>query len=218
MRALVLTIALSLGLVGAAMAHHLDPQERIRAVDQQRASAMLLRLADLPAGYAPERTSGLEPHITCRALDQSDLVLTGRAKSPNWAREYQIVGSYAAIHRTVDDARAAWRRSTSRAGLDCLRLEFRNALLQPGENVRVTIRELPSPKLSVTARTYRMSLSPTSPPGQPPQAFIDVVLLTLGRAQAGLVFVGIVSPPAKATEVALSRLAAKRMRAALGAG
>ena len=116
MRALLFALAGALVLAGAATADHLDPQERVRAADQKRAAAMLLRKADLPQGYKPERTSDLEPHVTCSALDESDLVLTGRGKSDYWAREYQIVGSTSAVYRTARDSAAAWRRSTSTRG------------------------------------------------------------------------------------------------------
>ena len=217
MRILVLGFALvsTAILAGAATADHLDPQERLRASDQKRASAMVVRRTDLPAGFGPERTSGLEPHFGCRALDESDLVLTARATSPYWAHEYQVVKSSAAIYRTAADSRAAWQRETSSAGLECVRSEFRKEFARQGETVRVTIRPLSFPRLSVSANRYRLSISGTSPPGQPPLLFIDVVVLRHGRAQVGLLFAGVVSPPPSASERALSEVVARRMRTAM---
>lgn len=214
MRALLFALAGSLIVAGAATADHLDPQERVTAADQKRAAAMLLRKADLPQGYEPERTSDLEPHLTCSRLDESDLVLTGRGKSPFWARGYQIVGSTSAVYRTARDSDGAWRRSTSTAGRKCVRDEFRKAFARQGETMRIATGELALPRLAVTAKAFRLAISDMDP-GQPPLLFIDVVLLKHGRAQVGLLFAGVVAPPARATEIALSRLVAQRVKAAM---
>ena len=174
---------------------------------------MLLQKGDLGRGYEPERTSGLDPHVTCPALDESDLVLTGKAASPYWAREYQIVGASSAVYGTAAHSRSAWRRNTSGAGSSCLRDAFRNELARQGEAVRVAIRELPFASVDVAAKAFRLTISGTAP--GPPALFVDIVLLLHGRAQAGLLFAGIVVPPARATEIALARVVAKRMRAAM---
>jgi hypothetical protein len=213
-RALLLAVAGALVVAGAATADHLDPQEQVRAADQKRAAAMLLRKADLPQGYEPERTSDLEPHLTCRALDESDLVLTGRAKSPYWAREYQIVGSSSVVYRTARDSDAALRRSTSTVGRKCVRDEFRKAFARQGETMRIAVRELALPKLADTAKAFRLAISGADP-AQPQLLFIDVVLLSHGRAQVGLLFAGVVTPPARAIETALSRLIAQRVKVAM---
>ena len=214
MRALLFALVGALVVAGAATADHLDPQDRVRAADQKRAAAMLLRKTDLPQGYEPERTSDLEPHLTCRALDESDLVLTGRGTSAYWAREYQIVGSTSAVYRTARDADAAWRRSTSTVGRKCVRDEFRRTFARQGETVRIAGQELALPKLAVTAKAYRLAISGVDP-GQPPLLFIDVVLLKHARAQVALLFAGVVGPPARATEIALSRLVAQRVKVAM---
>lgn len=214
MRALLLAVACALLVAGAATADHLDPQDRVRAADQKRAAAILLRKADLPQGYEPERTSDLEPHLTCSALDESDLVLTGRGKSPYWAREYQIVGSFSALYRTARDSDAAWRRRTSTVGRECVRDEFRAAFARQGETMRIAAREIALPKLAVMAQGFRLAISGADP-AQPPLLFIDFVLMSHGRAHAGLLFAGVVAPPARATEIALARLAAQRVKVAM---
>ena len=214
MRALFLCAVVALAAAGAASADHLDPQQRIRAADQKRAAAILLRKADLPSGYRPERTSDLEPHLTCSALDESDLAIGGQAKSPYWARDYQVVGSSAALYTSTADARTSWRRGTSNAGLSCLRDEFRKAFARQGETVQISIRALPLPKVAVVGKAYRLSFSGADPQ-QPPLLYIDLVLLTHGRGLAGLLFAGVVTPPARASEIALSRVVAQRMKTAL---
>ena len=214
MRVLALALVGALVVAGAATADHLDPQKRVRAADQKRAAAMLLRKADLPQGYEPERTSDLEPHLTCGALDESDLVLTGRGESAYWAREYQIVGSSSVVYRTARDSDAAWRRSTSVVGRKCVRDEFRKSFARQGETMRIAVRELALPEFSVTAEAFRLAISGADPT-RPPLLFIDVVLMTHGRTQVGLLFAGVVTPPARATEIALSRLVAQRVKVAM---
>ncbi len=174
---------------------------------------MLARMSDLGAGYAVERTSGLEPHLTCRALDESDLVLTGHAKSPYWSREYQIVGSTAAIYRTSAHARTSWERGSSRAGMNCLRDEFRNEFARQGEAVRVTIRRLAFPKLGGGSFVRRVAIAGAAVGS--PAVYIDLVVIREGRAQVGLLFAGVVVPPARATELSLARVVATRMAKAM---
>ena len=212
-RALLFVLVLALACAGAASASHLDPQKRIVAADQKRADAMLLRKADLLSGYEPEQTSGLEPHLTCRPLDGSDLVLTGSGRSPYWAREYQIVGSSSAVYRTAAEARTAWRRGASAPGLNCLRDAFRNEFARQGETVRVSIRRIAVPRFAVASQGFRIAIS--GPTGRPPLAHIDVVRLLHRRALAELVFVGVVAPPARGTETALAQVVARRMKAAM---
>jgi hypothetical protein len=213
MRALLLCVVVGLAAAGAATADHLDPQQRIRGADQKRAAAILLRKADLPSGFRPERTSDLEPHLTCSALDESDLAIGGVAKSPYWARDYQVVGSSAALYVSTADARTSWRRGTSAAGLNCLRDAFRQAFARQGETVRISIRRLALPKLAVAAEAHRFAFSGADP--QQPLFYIDLVLLTHARALAGLLFAGVVTPPTRATEIALARVISQRMRVEL---
>ena len=216
MRAALVALALALALVGAASASHLDPRKRIDPADQKRADAMLLRKADLVSGYEPERTSGLEPHLTCRPLDDSDLVLTGAGKSPYWAREYQIVGSSSAVYRTAAESRAAWRRRTSVPGLNCLRDAFRTEFARQGETVRVALRRIALPRFTVACEAFRVVIS--GPAGKPPLAHVDVVRLAQGRARAELLFVGVVVPPARRTEIELAQVVARRVKAAMRGG
>ena len=209
----VAVLILGLALVGSASASHLDPQKRIDAADQKRAGAMLLREADLDPDYKPELTSNLEPHLACRALDSSDLVLTGKRRSPFWSRNYQVVGSSSAVYLTAADSRAAWRRGSSASGLGCLRDAFRDEFARQGEVVRVSIRSLETRRFAVDTAAFRIAISGAS--GGPVLAYIDVIRLISGRALAELLFVGVVAPPPRRLESALPQIVARRMKAAM---
>ncbi|HJR95717.1 MAG TPA: hypothetical protein VJ807_09795, partial [Gaiellaceae bacterium] len=151
--------------------------------------------------------------LTCRALDESDLVLTGYAKSPYWSREYQIVGSTAAIYRTSADARTSWKRGASTAGMNCLRDEFRSEFARQGEAVRVTIRRLAFPRIGGASFAHRLVLSGAA--AGSPSVYIDVIVIRTARAQVGLLFAGVVVPPSRATELSVAQVVAKRMEKAM---
>lgn len=212
MRALVVALA-SLVFTASALADHLEPEKRIRAADQARAKAMLVRASDLPAGYAVERTSGLDPHVTCGVLDESDLVLTGEAMSPIRARDYRLVGSSAAVYRSAADSRSAWLRSTSRAARACTRRAFEDEFARQGESVRASVRPLALPAVGVDRYGQRVEIFGAS--ASTPLVTLDLVLLRHGRAHAALLFAGVVVAPERALELRLSRVTARRMRAAM---
>jgi hypothetical protein len=211
--AVVVLATCALAWAAGASADHLDPQNRFRSADQKRAASMLARKTDLGGGYVAERTSGLEPHLTCRALDESDLVLTGHAKSPYWSRDLQIVGSTAAIYRTRADARMSGELGTSRAGMNCLRDEFRKGFAQQGEAVRVTIERLSFPRFGDASFAHRLVLSGAA--AGSPSVYIDIVVIRQGRGQVGLLFAGVLTPPKRTTEVSLARVVATRMAKAM---
>ena len=211
MRAAIALLALALGVAGTASANHLDPRKQIRPADQKRASAMLLRASDVP-GYATERTSGLDPHLTCRGLDESDLVVTGRATSPYWSLDYRVVGSSSAVYRTLADSTTAWRQGTSTAGRRCLRQAFIAEFARQGETARIAIGARALPPLGVERAGYRMTITGPTPG---PVITLDLVLLRKGRAQVALLFAAVLVQPDRAGQIALARTVAKRMVTAL---
>lgn len=211
-RALVVTLVAALVAVGAAAANHLDPKKQIRPADQARARAMVVRASDLPAGYRVQRTSGLEPHLTCRALDESDLTVTGVARSPYRALDYRIVGSAAAVYRTEAEARRAWARSTSAAGMRCIRTAFTTSL---GERLEVSLSPLAFPRVARARAAFRMTIGSQA---STEKVYVDYVLLGHGRAQAALVFASAIAPFASADEVAVARAVGARMAAAMRRG
>jgi hypothetical protein len=170
---------------------------------------MVLRLSDLPPGYKVERTSGLEPHVSCKVLDESDLTLTGEARSPYWSHEYRIVTSGSVVYRTAGDSARAWARSTSPAGLRCLRDAFAKGL-DPNQSMRTTLEKLAFPRFTERTAAYRLTIAGDNPDSGL-RVRADFVLLKQGRAQAVVMFVAVVVPPERANEVALARVVGGRM-------
>jgi hypothetical protein len=212
MRALLVALGLALVLAGSAVADHLDPQERIRAADQARAKAMLLRESDL-AGFQRQPASGADPHLTCAALDESDLTVTGDAEAPSWALSVVFVTSSSTVYASRADASTSWRRGTSAAGMRCLRVELGGEFARQGARV-VSLRRVPFPAVAQRSAAYRLTLAGTSQ-GQTFNAFVDFVVLGQDRALAALVMGSALVPPDRQAEIRLARTIAGRMAKAM---
>ena len=202
----ILALVALLALVGssAALAARGDPQKRILPADQARARAMLLRPADLP-GFRTSPSGGDRPTPYCRALDESDLTLTGDAQSPDFATGFIVVGSVAQVYATTADSDASWRRGTSAAGQRCLRDVLASELGRAGVQV-VSYRPLSFPRLVEKSVAYRAVLS-----AQNVRLTVDLVALKQGRAQATLLFGSGLTAFERLAEIRLARVVAARM-------
>src|SRR5688500_2708985 len=114
-RLLACLVTLALVGAGAALAGRGDPQEKLAAADNARARVMVRRKVDVGPAFKSYPWSLPESGSYCRALDASDLTVTGKAASRSFHRAVVVVVSYAAIYGSVADADAAWRRATSLA-------------------------------------------------------------------------------------------------------
>ena len=210
-----IAVAMLLGglvLAGTALADHLDPEKRIRAADQARAKAMLLRQSDLP-GFRRQPPSGSDPHLTCTGLDESDLTVTGDAEAPTWAVSVVYITSSSTVYATQADAATSWRRGTSGVGMRCLREELGREFARQGTRV-VSLRRVSFPTLAQRSAAYRLTLEGTAQ-GQTINAYVDFVVLLHGRAQAGLVVGSALVQPDRPAEVRLARTIAGRMAKAM---
>jgi hypothetical protein len=85
-----LVIAFVLTVAGIAAASRGDPKKEIRPADQARARAMLLRRGDLGKGFKRIKFSQSDSNPYCKALDESDLVVTGKAESPLFGQDLGV--------------------------------------------------------------------------------------------------------------------------------
>jgi hypothetical protein len=212
-RLLAVAVLLLLASSTAALADHLDPQKRIRAADQAKARAMLVRKSDLGPGAVAQPRNTPDTHLTCEGLDESDLTLTGEAESTTWAQGVGFVASVANVYATVADANASWARGARGAGTRCLRAELASEFATQGIALE-SLRKVPFPRVAERTAAYRVTLS-GSVQGTIVRLVIDLVVLKHSRAQAALYFGSAFAPPAKADEVALARVTARRMATAL---
>ncbi len=209
--AAVVVVALALG-AGTALAAKGDPRKDLTAADNARARSMLVRKADLGPGFTSSPGS---PQTVgyCRALDESDLTLTGEAESPNFARAIVFVSSAAQVYESAADASASWRRATSPAGDRCQQQLLRRGFRAQGVEF-TSMRRTPFPKVAPRTVAYRVQLSTTAQ-GTTVKVFVDYVVLMHSRAQVALFFGSGLAPVPKADQTAIARLTAGRMAVAM---
>jgi hypothetical protein len=206
---------LALAVAGAALANHTDPQERIRPADQARAQAMVLKKRDMPPGVLALPANTTDTGIHCRGLDESDLTLTGKARSPAFTSGLTAISSTAHVFESAADAKASWRRGTSAAGTRCLAQVLREGFTQQGIQFR-SLRKVAFPRAAQATVAYRVEMTLESGGNEVP-VFADVVVLLHSRAYVGLMFVSGLAPSSRSLEVRLGRITARRMATAMRA-
>lgn len=182
---------------------------RIVPADQARAKAMLLRKADVGIGFRAAPPLGGSADIYCKALDESDLTLTGKATSPTFQGGVETVSSLSRVYRSLRDSNASWRRGTSAAGERCVRAQFGAALTAQGGQLE-SFGRVDFPRLAERVSAYRLVVS-----SQGLRVFLDVVGLKQGRAQVALLFGSALTPMPREVEVRLARTVARRMTSAM---
>lgn len=210
-RLLAVVLLVLFAASGTALADHLDPKKRLTSADQKRAKAMLLRNADLP-GYGRQPIYSYA-HVTCRSLDDSDLTLTGEARTPQWVLGPTTVSGESQVYESESDANASWKRFTSPAGFRCLELELRREYKQQGVTL-LSFRKIAFPRMSQRTAAYRVTLS-GQVQGQTIRVEGDLIALAHSRAHVGLVFGSALVSPDRATEASLTRIVARRMATAM---
>jgi hypothetical protein len=206
---LAVLLAGMLVVAGAGLAARGDPQKRIVPADQARATSMLLRRADFGLAHKTAPPSGTETEFYCKALDESDLTITGEAESPNFQGGVEFVSSLSQVYESRADSNASWRRGTSTAGDACVRGEFRRQFQKNGVRLE-SFRRLSFQPLAERSLAYRLVAS-----SQGVRVFLDVVALKQGRAQAAVFLGSALTPMPRDEEVRLARIVAGRMAKAM---
>jgi hypothetical protein len=213
----LLAAAVLLGLVvsGTALAARGDPQRQITTADQARAKAMLLVRPDLPPAFKAKRagsgstTGPGGSDVYCKALDESDLTLTGEASSKEFDAQIAFVSSTAQVYETIADASSSWRRGTSAAGWRCLRQVFTQEFKGPGTRMK-SVKRLAFPKVAQRTFAFRIVAA-----AQGVDVYMDFVVLQHSRAHVGLAVGAALTAFPKAEAVRLARLLAGRLAKAM---
>jgi hypothetical protein len=209
-RPLACLLLLALVVSGTALAARGDPKRELTAADNARARAMLLRKSDLATNVRSTPSQESDSDFYCKALDESDLTLTGEARSPDYTVGYVAVSSYSDVYESVADANASWSRGTSAAGQACLREGTRRELA--GQKGRlVSFKRVPLPRLAQRSVSFRVVAA-----REKVRVYIDVVALQHSRAFASFVVVTPLVAPPKAVSLRLGGIMAARMARAMG--
>ena len=173
---------------------------------------MLIKRADLGPGFAASPQSSADVDDYCKALDESDLTVTGEAESPAFRRAVVSVSSAASVYESTADASASWRRSASAAGERCARDVLRREFAKQGITL-VSFRRVPFPNVAERTVAYRLRLA-TEMQGTTVPLVLDLVAVQQSRAQVSTFFTGLSAIP-RSEQVLLVRVVAERMARAM---
>ena len=196
----------ALALVGAAAASHGEPKKQIKSADQARAVAMQLRKSDFGPRFKMSKPSAQEPHFYCKAVDESDLVISAEAESAlfTFAGDDRVhtANSGSWIYRTAAQSAESWRRSVSPAGVKCVERFLRQEVKRAGATL-VSVERL----RGVAPQSFGMRVRARA--GFP--LTFDLLAMRHGRAQSALFFGGALVAFPRKDEERLASIVADRM-------
>ena len=215
--ALVATVALT--IVAGALADRGEPQAKITPADQARAVAMLPRRADFRQwdGATVRPTPPASP-VYCKSNDQSDLTLSGKARSKTFGpigAPYHDVHGFSRVYASSAQLKAAWQRATSSMTVACVAAAVRRSAGKAGIRF-ISYHKVPFPAVAQETAAYRLRYADVNGP-----AHVDFVLLGDSRAAVQLVFddpLNVGNPDVRDAEVDLARIIAPRMARVKGGG
>jgi hypothetical protein len=192
-------LLLALGLPALALAGHQEPKRQISAADERKAASVVLKRADLAAGWkklpsAPPDTS----HVDCPGYQPSeaDLVLTGDAESDFEHRDgFPTLYSFSDVYKTPADARRSWARGVKPALAACMAKLMKDSI-EEEEGVQAKVLStgrIAFPRYSPLTAAYRAVLRVTVTENGETTTFpltMHLVALSKGRGQAGLITAG----------------------------
>jgi hypothetical protein len=203
---------LALACAGVAFAANGQPRKQHTAADMAKARSVVLRAADFGAGWksSPSSPDSGTPRCKGFAPDESDLVETGSADSPEFEKGLRYVSSSAAVFKTAAQAQASWNRVVKPGLLDCLGSLFDKGASGSSVTIKVVGKStLAFPRLAPRAAAYRLSFAAKSQ-GLTLRGAVDLILLGKGRIDALMISVAFGTPPL-ADERRLAGLIAGRL-------
>ena len=223
MRRLVLVLVAVLAVPALAVAADSDPKRKINQADERRAAAVVLKRADLSAGWKKTTSPSTDDDdLVCSYYDPkgSDLTLTGDAEAEfEQAGGFPSVYSYADVYATPKDAAAAWTRTVKVAAARCFADVFKKeSASDPSTKVTgVRYGSIAFPKVAPRTAAFRVALTVAVTQNGETQTIplaLHIVVVGRGRAEAGLMTFA-PSPGVAAPELrAFANLMSDRMKAA----
>jgi len=222
MRAAVAVLFTSfLAAAGTAAAADGEPRKALTKKDQALARSIVLKRADLGAGFTAQgrpRDEPLPKGARCGALDESDLTVSGDANSPDFRLAgpgvFVTVGSSAHVYRTLKEANTSWTRGTPKQTLTCLGDIVRLSAAPPQEIKIVSSARVSFPQLAPRTSAYRIVVTIASGSQPTVRAYVDAIVLQRGRVQSVLLVTSLVRPVNRTEAAALAGVMAGRMEKA----
>lgn len=210
---LAAVVIVGLVCAGAALAANKEPQKQHNAVDTAKARSVVLSTTDFGVGWkaTPSNSStGGAPRCKDFDPDESDLVETGTADSPDFQKGLRYVSSSAGLYKTAAQAQTSWNRVVKPGLLRCLGSIFEKGATTGGVTTKVIATgTLPFPKLAPRTAAFRLTFSATSQ-AVTLKGAVDLILVGKGRIDAVMISVSFGTPPL-ADERRLAALMAHRL-------
>jgi len=212
---LLAVLILAGALAGTALAAPGDPQRKHTAADQALAKAALLKKSDFGTGWTATPTKqSSSSGLSCATFkpDQSDLIETGNADSPDFANGPAVfLSQTVAVFKTAGQAASSWSRIVKPGLIGCLA-----SLLEQGSSKGTTITvthkgTFAFPKLAARTAAFRLVASVKSGTTTLP-VYADLVLLARGRMDSVIFFTSVGKALPAALEQQVAGIAAKRLK------
>jgi hypothetical protein len=204
-------LALVVPVAAGAAVDPRAPRQQHTAADTKLAKAIVLRPADLAAGWTLDPPA--KPNPPCTAgPDESGFVQTAKV-DPSYTYKDHItnIGSEADVFRKAADARSDWRASTPSLLGTCL-VQSASAGFGKKAHVRLaSTKRLPAPKGVERGLHYRYVLAVRA--ARTTNFFIDVVALGRGRVTVVLYALSVRAPLPAPAVTALTGVLAARLNA-----
>ncbi len=214
---LALVVTAAAICTATAVAASAPPRAEHTSDGTNRAQASLLRLADFGKGWtetASGKATGL--NLSCSAFlpKQNDLVEIGAASSSNF--KASAVGPYVfqqtSVYETPKTAATLWQRTVKPRLVECVAQSLQ-ALTSRGVSVSITSRTtIPLGTLADRSATYRV-IATLATKKQRLKTYFDVVLLASKQTITELTISQFQKPPPLKFELALAKIAARRIGA-----
>jgi hypothetical protein len=203
----VLAAAL-LAVASAFAASGKPPQARHKPADMKIAARATLTVIDFPAAWKEQKPT---PDTPCG--DESKLVETGKAEHDFAAANGTEIDSSAQVFRSTTDANTDWKIATNLALQKACGTATLSKGLPAGTSLKlVSFARSSVPSLAERTASYRAVVL-VKTKSQSVKIYADAIGMGRGRTTAGLTFIGIGGPVARADELLLARRIASRLPA-----
>lgn len=211
-----------MALPALALASHTDPKRQINAVDQRKATSILLKRTDFNTGWTKLPNSpDDDEHMSCPGYnpDESDLVLTGDSENSfRYSDRLHTVFSMANVYKTRANALASWTRGVKPAAPACFAKLMKQIIEEDGTAATIVRKGwFAFPKLAPRTAAMRIVLNVTfTNEGQKTllPLTITVVGVGNGRGDASLMTMAFGTDFAMSDLRGFAKLLAQRLAAA----
>jgi hypothetical protein len=204
------------GVCAAAATAATNPQIDHTAAGTKLAQASLLRIGDFGSGWTQEAAGPAQGlNFACAGVTpkQNDVVEIGAASSPTFKATAvgPAVAQRTSAYESVKDAETLWKRGVKPRLIECV-AQTVESVSRRGIGVRITAREtLRVGAIGDGSVGYRVVATITGK--QRLKTYFDVIMVRGGRTITQLTLSAYQKPPPLKWEIALTKMAARRMGA-----